>query len=104
MRTVSLVLRFVSLILLIVALMLLAADTISSLGKGGQITVRSIEQVWRFLGPGSMAGFKSWLANSLPSPVPGWIYTVLALPAWALSGVLGVVLAFLFGRHMPERA
>ena len=104
MRTLSLVLRFVSLILLVIALMLLAADAITSLARGGQITVRSIEQVWKFLGPASMAGFKAWLANSLPSPVPGWFYAVLALPAWAPSGVLGVVLAFLFGRHAPERA
>jgi hypothetical protein len=29
---------------------------------------------------------------------------VLALPAWAFTGVSGVVLAFLFGRHAPERA
>jgi hypothetical protein len=36
--------------------------------------------------------------------MPSWFYSVLALPAWALSGVLGVVLAFLFGRHAPEQA
>ncbi|MGH6876473.1 MAG: hypothetical protein ACREHV_03730 [Rhizomicrobium sp.] len=98
------VLRFVSLVLLVLALLLLAADAITSLGKGGQITVRSIEQVWALLGPAGVGGFKSWLAHSLPSPLPGWVGAVLTLPAWAPSGVLGVVLAFLFGRHAPERA
>jgi hypothetical protein len=100
----GLALRFVSLVLLVIALILLGADAISSLGKGGQITVRSIDQVWTYLGSASIGTFKSWLAHSLPSPIPAWFYSVLALPAWALSGVLGVVLAFLFGRHAPERA
>ena len=97
-------LRFVSLVLLMIALMLLGADAVTSLESGGQVTVHSIDQVWTLLGARSLGGFKALLAHSLPSPVPGWIYTVLALPAWALSGVLGVVLAFVFGRHAPERA
>ena len=99
----ALVLRFVSLILLIIALMLLGADTVTSFGRGGQIAVHSIDQVWTRLGAASIYGFKTWLAHNLPTPLPAWFYSVLALPAWALSGVLGVVLAFLFGRHAPER-
>jgi hypothetical protein len=98
----GLVLRLVSLVLLVIALMLLGADAVTSLTRGGQITVHSIDQVWTYLGAASIAGFKTWLAHTLPVPVPGWFYSVLALPAWALSGVLGVVLAFLFGRHAPE--
>lgn len=95
-------LRFVSLILVLVALVLLGADAITSLDKGGAVTVRSLDQVWTLLGASSIAGFKAWLAHSLPAPVPHWAYSVLALPAWAPSGVLGVVLAFLFGRHAPQ--
>jgi hypothetical protein len=97
------VLRFVSLILLVLALMLLGADAVASLEKGGQVTVRSVEQVWTLFGPGSIAFFRTWLAHRLPSPFPGWIGAVLTLPAWALAGVLGVVLAFLSGRRAPER-
>ncbi|HWE07045.1 MAG TPA: hypothetical protein VG274_10075 [Rhizomicrobium sp.] len=98
------ILRFVSLVLLVVALMLLGADAVTSLEKGGQVTVRSIDQVWSLLNPAGITSFKAWLEHSLPSPLPGWFYAVLALPAWALTGVLGVVLAFLFGRHAPEQA
>ena len=98
------VLRFVSLVLLVVALVLLGADAVTSFEKGGQVTVRSIDQVWSLLNPGSIGLFKTWLEHSLPSPFPGWFHAVLALPAWALTGVLGVVLAFLFGRHAPEPA
>lgn len=99
----GLALRFVSLVLLVIALILLGADAVTSLAKGGQISVHSIDQVWTYLGAASIGSFKTWLAHNLPSPLPGWFYSVLALPAWALSGVLGVVLAFLFGRHAPER-
>jgi hypothetical protein len=98
----GLALRFVSLVLIVIALVLLGADMVTSLQEGGQIAVRSIEQVWRFLGPASIDGAKAWVEHALPSPVPDWFYSVLALPAWALTGVLGVVVAFLFGRRTPE--
>ena len=100
----GLALRFVSLVLIVIALLLLGADMVTSLEKGGQIAVRSIEQVWRFLGPGSIAGVKAWVEHSLPAPLPEWFYSVLALPAWVLTGVPGVVIAFLFGRRAPETA
>jgi hypothetical protein len=100
---VAVALRFVSLVLVVVALLLLGADLITSLDKGGQVTVRSVDQVWAVLGPSSIGAFKAWLEHSLPAPIPRWTYSVLALPAWALSGVLGVVLAFLFGRHAPQQ-
>ena len=100
----SVVLRFVSLILIVAALMLLGADMVTSLEKHGQITVRSLDQVWALVSRSGLADFKAWLEQSLPSPVPGWIGAVLRLPAWALTGVLGVVLAFLFGRRPAEEA
>ena len=100
----GLALRFVSLVLIVIALMLLGADMVTSLEKGGQIAVRSIEQVWRFLGPASIAAVKAWVEHTLPAPMADWFYSVLALPAWALTGVLGVLIAFLFGRRAAETA
>lgn len=98
----GLALRFVSLALIVIALTLLGADMVNSLQKGGQIVVHSIDQVWGFLAPAGIAGAKAWVSHALPSPLPDWFYSVLALPAWALTGVLGVVIAFLFGRRAPE--
>ena len=37
--------RFLSLVLIVLGLMLLGADVIASLEKGGEITVRSLDQV-----------------------------------------------------------
>jgi hypothetical protein len=104
MSGVYVVLRFISLILIVIALMLLGADLITSLEKSGQVTVRSIDQVWALLSHGGPEGFKAWLHHTLPGPLPGWFEAVLTLPAWALTGVLGVVLAFVFGRRHPEEA
>lgn len=98
----SKILRFISLVLIVVALMLLGADLITTLEKGGQIAVRSVDQVWALIDKGSLDGLKSWLEATLPSPLPGWIYSLFALPAWGITGVLGVILAFLFGRRAAE--
>ncbi|MGB8364261.1 MAG: hypothetical protein ACLQUZ_08930 [Rhizomicrobium sp.] len=100
----SVALRFVSLILIVFALMLLGADLVTSLEKGGVITVRSIEQVWMLLNKSSAVAFTAWLQHSLPVLVSGWISRVLSLPAWSLTGVLGVILAFLFGRRVADVA
>ena len=99
---IGLALRFVSLALIVIALTLLGADMVASLQRGGQIAVHSIGQVWGFVAPATIAGAKAWVGHVLPSPLPDWFYSVLALPAWALTGVLGVVIAFLFGRRAPE--
>lgn len=93
-------LRFISLILIVTALMLLGADILSSLEHNGQIIVRSIDQVWAIIDAAGDTTFKSWLGHSLPSPVPAWLYSVMALPGWGVTGVTGVILAFLFGRKM----
>jgi hypothetical protein len=92
-------LRFLSLILIVIALMLLGADIVTSLEHTGQIAVRSIDQVWSIIDKTGLDAFKSWVEKSLPAPAPGWTFSVMALPGWAVSGVIGVILAFLFGRR-----
>ena len=96
------VMRLISLVLVVSALMLLGADAVTSLEKGGEITVRSIEQVWALFSKGGADAFKVWTEHYLPGPVPHWIASVLTLPGWAVTGVLGVILAFLFGRRVAD--
>ncbi|GAA0553126.1 hypothetical protein FHS83_001574 [Rhizomicrobium palustre] len=94
--------RLFSLFLVVIALMFLGADAITSLEHPGRITVRSFEVVWGLFDTGSLAGFKAWVAT-----LPGWlaniVYSALAIPAWAI-GVIGVVLAFVFGRNREDEA
>ena len=94
--------RLVSLFLIVVALMLLGADAVASLEKDGEITVRSLETVWAILDNDGLTHFKDWLQHYLPFLAQG-VYSSLALPGWALTGVVGVIVAFIFGRKLgPE--
>jgi hypothetical protein len=95
-------LRLVSLVLIVAALMLLGADAVTSLEKGGEITVRSLGAVWSIIDNDGLNHFKSWVQHYLPFFAQG-VYSALALPGWAVTGVIGVILAFIFGRKLgPE--
>lgn len=102
MNAMAVFMRLISLVLIVVALMLLGADAITSLERGGELTVRSLDAIWGMLHPHSLDAFKGWVHHHLPSMAQG-IYSFLALPGWAATGVMGVILAFVFGRkHGPE--
>ncbi len=98
----SVLMRLISLLLIVIALMLLGADAVTSLERGGELTVRNLGTVWGLLHPASLVGFKNWMQNHAAFMAHG-IYSFLALPGWAATGVLGVILAFVFGRRLgPE--
>jgi len=98
----ALFMRLVSLFLIVVALMLLGADAVTSLEKGGEITVRSLDTVWAMLDNDGLSRFKDWAQHYLPFLAQA-IYSSLALPGWGVTGVVGVILAFIFGRKLgPE--
>ena len=97
-------LRLVGLILVVLGLMLMGADLITSLEKGGQITVRSLDQVWHLVSPTSDAAFKAWVNHTLPTWLAGLVGTVLGFWSWAVLGLPGVALSFLFGRRVADVA
>jgi hypothetical protein len=90
--------RLVSLVLVVIALMLLGADAVSSLEHHGEITVRSLQAVWSLFDKSSVDAFLAWSAKSLPGFLAQGTKSALALPGWGVTGVLGVILAFIFGR------
>jgi len=95
-------LRVVSLILLCIALMLLGADLVTTLERSGEFTLRSLYDDWALFSKDSAEGFRSWLEHTLPMPVSSWIAAVLQVWGWLFFGVLGMILAFLFGRRQGE--
>jgi len=98
----TVLLRLISLILIAAALLFLGADAVTSLERGGELTVRSLDAIWAMLDPRGLAEFKSWVQNHAAFMAQG-VYCSLALPAWAVTGVIGVILAFVFGRRLgPE--
>ena len=98
----TIVMRLVALFLIVCALMLLGVDAVTSLEKGGEITVHSLDMVWTALDKDSLDSFKSWLQNHAAFMAQA-VYSFLVLPGWAVTGVIGVILAFVFGRKLgPE--
>jgi hypothetical protein len=101
-RLMAVVMRLISLILIVAALMLLGADAVTSLERGGELTVRNLGAIWALFHAGSLNLFKSWVQNHAAFMAQG-VYSALALPGWAVTGVIGVILAFIFGRKLgPE--
>ena len=95
-------LRLISLVLIALALMLLGADLITSLEKGGEITVRSVEQVVAMFSAGGPASFRAWAAHHWPMTALHAMEAILTLPGWAVTGVPGVILNFFSGRTHHE--
>ena len=95
--------RLFSLFLVVLALMMLGADAVTSLEHQGQISVRSFETIWGLFDAGSVTAFKAWTDHTLPGFLAGIIESALAIPAWSI-GVIGVILAFVFGRTKHETA
>ena len=94
--------RLISLILIVAALMLLGADAVTSLEKGGELTVRSLDTVWMIVNPASLFTVKTWLHDHAAFAAQP-VYSFLSSPGWGVTGVIGVILAFVFGRrHGPE--
>ena len=98
----AVLMRLISLFLIVTALMLLGADAVSSLERSGDLTVRSLDTVWALLNKPSLDIFKAWVQHHLPFMAQG-IYSFLGIPGWGVTGVIGVILAFIFGRKLgPE--
>jgi len=90
------VFRFVALVLIVLGLMLLGADVITMLERGQEPHLRSLEEVWGLFSATAVGGFKTWIGEALPSPLPDGVSALLGIPAFAAFGVIGVALAYLF--------
>jgi hypothetical protein len=98
----AVLMRLISLILIVAALMLLGADAITSLERGGILTVRSLDTIWALVSRDTLDGFKGWVQNHAAF-MAQFVYSTLAIPGWAVTGVVGVILAFIFGKRLgPE--
>jgi len=95
-------LRLISLILVVSAIMLLGADIVTSLEHGGRIMVRSLDQVLALFDKSGMASFDAWISAHLPGFLAGGVTALLGCWSWAVLGIPGIVLAFLFGRRTAD--
>lgn len=93
----SLVLRLVALLLVSVALMLLGADLVTTL-ETGRFTTRSVATLWGLFDRSQPAVLYVWADRHLPLFLADWLKAVLSLWGWAVTGPLGCLLLFIFGR------
>ena len=82
-------LRFTSWLLVAIALMMLGADSVSSM-EGGSVVIRSIADYFALWG-GEANG-----VSSAPGGMGQALGAALSVPAWAVFGVLGVILVLIF--------
>ena len=81
--------RILGILLIVHALMLIGADEITTIEAGGVRTIRSLEHILTIyrLDPKPSV-------ETLPESLQGLVVRVLSLPAWAVFGLLGVLLGF----------
>jgi hypothetical protein len=92
--------RALGVILLLFAMVALVVDATKSLGAGGEIVVTPLAQQWQNLAPESFAASKSWVNETAGAGF--WdaaALPILSLPAWAIFGVLGILLYWLGQRR-----
>ena len=94
-------LRLISLILVVAAIMLLGADLVSSLEQG-KLVVRTLDQIWALADKSAMLSFHAWCEHHLPGFLTHGIAAVFGLAGWGVTGVPGIILAFLFGRRTAD--
>lgn len=92
----------ISLVLVVIALMLLGADLVTSLEAHGTIYIRTVASVWDMLDQGGADAFRQWGADTLPGFAADAVNWVLGIYSWAIPGLLGVILAFVFGRKKAD--
>ena len=88
--------RFIALVLIVLGLMLLGADVVALLERGTEPHVRSLGEVWGLFTATGVESFQAWIAGMAPAEVTDGFASLLALPAFAVFGVTGVILAVLF--------
>ena len=91
--------RLIGLIFIAAALMVLGADGIQTL-EAGEVKIRSLGELWTLLHQASLDSTNAMVAESLPGFLadPGFS-SLLTFPSWAVLGVIGILIAFLFRRR-----
>jgi len=83
--------RIVGLVLIVVALMLLGADVVSTLEKGGETVIRSLDQILLLLGVDANA----WAQRQSSPALSGAFSMILSWPGWAVLGFPGALLGMI---------
>jgi len=92
-------LRFLAGIVLLVAVIFAVSDATGSLGTNGGAAV-TVHRTWSAVSLTSLGAAQGAVQRYTHPAVWNWgILKILQLPAWALFGLIGIILAFLGRRR-----
>lgn len=91
--------RLIAVIFIVAGLLVVGYDVISSLQAGQGFTALSLEALWTLINQPTLEGYRAWVTQTIPSPGPSISDSVLGFPAFAVFGVIGVLLGLLFQRR-----
>ena len=91
--------RLIAVIFIVAGLLVVGYDIIGSMQAGQGFRALSLESLWTMINQGSLDGFRAWVTQSVPNPGPGIAGLVLGFPAFAVFGVIGILLGLLFQRR-----
>ncbi|MCC6917787.1 MAG: hypothetical protein IT548_01210 [Alphaproteobacteria bacterium] len=91
--------RLIAIIFIVAGLLVVGFDIISSLQAGQGFKALSLESLWTLIHAGSLEAYKNWVIASVPEPGPGISNAILGFPAFAVFGVIGILLGLLFQRR-----
>jgi hypothetical protein len=89
MKYLLFAIRILGILLIVHALMLIGADEITTIEAGGVRTIRSLEHILTIYRLDPKPSLEA-----LPGAVQGLTVRFLSLPAWAVFGLMGVLLGF----------
>ena len=96
---IAFIARFAGLWLIAGALVALVVDGTKTIA-GSRLIITPLKQTWTTLGPASLQALQSFVEQKVESHVGHWVWDpaiqwILALPTWAVLGVLGGWLAYM---------
>lgn len=91
--------RLIAVIFIVAGLLVVGFDIISSLQLGQGFKTLSFQELWTLIHQASLDGYRAWVVQTIPNPGPSISDTVLGFPAFAVFGVIGVLLGLLFQRR-----
>lgn len=91
--------RLIAVIFIVAGLLVLGYDVISSIQAGQGFKALPLADLWNLVHSGSLEGYRAWVTETIPSPGPSISESILSFPAFAVYGVIGVLLGLLFQKR-----
>lgn len=91
--------RLIAVIFIVAGLLVVGYDIISSVQAGQGFRALPLTDVWNLIHAPSLVSYREWVTATVGNPGPSISEAILGFPAFAVFGVIGVLLGLLFQRR-----